>query len=42
MRTLLLAATALLLAGCGGYCPTDHHGLDAPPWNSSIPEPSHR
>jgi hypothetical protein len=38
----LLAAAALLLSACGSYCPTDDHGLDAPPWGSSIPEPSHR
>ncbi len=42
MRALILAATALLLCGCGTYCPTDMSGLDAPPWNSSIPAPSHR
>ncbi|HEX2816220.1 MAG TPA: hypothetical protein VHN39_07500 [Phenylobacterium sp.] len=42
MRTLILAAAALLLAGCGTYCPTDMSGLDAPPWNSPIPAPSHR
>jgi uncharacterized lipoprotein YmbA len=41
MRTLILAA-ALLLSACGTYCPTDYHGLDAPPWGSSIPAPSHR
>lgn len=39
MRTLILAAAALLLAGCGTYCPTDMSGLDPPPWNSSIPNP---
>ncbi|MDB5435967.1 MAG: hypothetical protein JWR47_2224 [Phenylobacterium sp.] len=38
MRTLVLAA-ALLLAACGAYCPTDMHGLDAPPWGSAIPAP---
>jgi hypothetical protein len=43
MRTLILngalAAALLLLAGCGTYCPTDMHGLDPPPWGSSIPNP---
>jgi hypothetical protein len=43
MRTLglngVLAAALLLLAGCGTYCPTDMHGLDPPPWGSSIPNP---
>jgi hypothetical protein len=43
MRTLLLAAVAaVFLSACGSYCPTDFHGLDPPPWGSSIPEPSHR
>jgi len=39
MRTLLLAATALLLCACGTYCPSDMHGLDPPPQGSSIPNP---
>jgi hypothetical protein len=41
MRTLILAAAALMLSACGHYCPTDTHGLDPPPWDSAIP-PLHR
>jgi hypothetical protein len=39
MRTLFLAAAALLLSACGTYCPTDMHGLDPPPSGSAIPAP---
>ena len=39
MRTLVIAAAMLLLAGCGSYCPTDTHGLDEPGWGSTVPKP---
>jgi hypothetical protein len=39
MRALILAASLVLLAGCGTFDLTDHHGLDAPPAGSAIPAP---
>ncbi|WP_372782587.1 hypothetical protein [Phenylobacterium sp.] len=40
MRTLVLAAALVLLAGCGGNIDwVDHHGLDPPPTGSVIPAP---
>jgi uncharacterized lipoprotein YajG len=39
MRTLVIAAALLFLAGCGTYCATDMHGLDAPGWGSGVPKP---
>jgi hypothetical protein len=40
MRWIALLAAAATLSACGGhYCPTDMHGLDPPPWDSSIPAP---
>jgi hypothetical protein len=37
MRTLILAAAALLLSACGGVIDRCPNGLSDPPWNSSIP-----
>ncbi len=40
MRMLILAASLVLLTGCGGNVDwADHHGLDAPPADSKIPAP---
>jgi hypothetical protein len=39
---ILTAAAALLLSACGGIIDRCPNGLSDPPWNSSIPEPSHR
>jgi hypothetical protein len=39
MRTLVIAASMLFLAGCGTYCATDMHGLDPPGWGSTVPKP---
>lgn len=39
MRTLVIAAAMLFLAGCGTYCATDMHGLDPPGWGSTVPKP---
>ena len=39
MRALVLAASLVLLAGCGTADLTDHHGLDPPPTGSVIPAP---
>jgi hypothetical protein len=40
MRTMILTATLVLLAGCGGNIDwADHHGLDPPQVGSTIPAP---
>jgi len=39
MRALILAASLVLVAGCGSVDLIDHHGLDPPPTGSVIPSP---